>query len=163
MMQAIAASPSTRKIRTTERPFFISPISASSETLPPRPSGPVSRIAELQKGAEARPGEQLLYVPPSYWKDLAGYDPAATAATLKLPMLVLQGERDYQVTKVDFAGWQKALGKKKTVKLKLYPKLFHLFIAGDGPSTPAEYEKPGHVDEQVVRDIADWISARSSR
>ena len=123
----------------------------------------LARIAELQKGAEARPGEQLLYVPPSYWKDLAGYDPAATAATLKLPMLVLQGERDYQVTKVDFAGWQKALGKKKTVKLKLYPKLFHLFIAGDGPSTPAEYEKPGHVDEQVVRDIADWISARSSR
>jgi dienelactone hydrolase len=122
-----------------------------------------ARITELQKGAQPNPGEMLLYVPPSYWKDLAGYDPAAVAAKLKLPILVLQGARDYQVTTADFAGWKAALGRKKNVKLTLYGKLFHLFIAGDGPSTPAEYEKPGHVDEQVIRDIAAWISARSSR
>lgn len=122
-----------------------------------------ARITELQKGAQPNPGEMMLYVPPAYWKDLAGYDPAAVAATLKLPMLVLQGARDYQVTTVDFEGWKKALGKKKTVTLTLYPKLYHLFIAGDGPSTPAEYGKPGHVDEQVVLDIAKWVSARSSR
>ena len=122
-----------------------------------------ARIAELQKGAQPNPGELLLYVPPAYWKDLAGYDPAAVAAKLKLPILVLQGARDYQVTTVDFDGWKKALGKKKNVKLTLYPRLFHLFIAGDGPSTPAEYEKPGHVDEQVVLDIAAWVNARSSR
>jgi len=122
-----------------------------------------ARIVELQKGAQGNPGELLLYAPPAYWKDLAGYDPAATAAALALPILVLQGERDYQVTKADFAGWQKALGKQKKAKLTLYPKLFHLFIAGDGPSTPAEYTRPGHVDEQVIRDIAAWISARPAR
>jgi hypothetical protein len=122
-----------------------------------------ARIVELQKGATPNPGEMMLYVPPSYWKDLAGYDPAAAAAKLKVPMLVLQGARDYQVTTVDFAGWEKALGKKKNVKLKVYPKLFHLFIPGEGPSTPAEYEKPGHVDEEVIRDIAAWITGRSAR
>lgn len=121
------------------------------------------RMAELEKGAEGTPGEMHVGAPPSYWRDLGGYDPAAAAAKLALPILVLQGERDYQVTKADYAGWQKALGKKKTARLVLYPKLTHLFIAGDGPSTPEEYEKPGHVDEQVVADIASWVSARSSR
>jgi dienelactone hydrolase len=122
-----------------------------------------ARITELQKGATGNHGEMLLYVPPSYWKDLGGYDAVAVAAKLKLPMLILQGARDYQVTTVDFAGWQKAFGKRGDVTLKLYPKLYHLFIAGEGPSTPAEYEKPGHVDEEVITDIAKWISARSSR
>jgi len=117
-------------------------------------------IAELQKGGEAKPGEAYLGAPASYWKDLGSYNPTATAAKLTLPILVLQGERDYQVTKADYAGWQKALGRKKTAKLVLYPKLTHLFIAGEGPSSPAEYEKPGHVDAQVIADIASWVTAK---
>src|SRR5262249_16239947 len=48
-------------------------------------------------------------LPASYWLDMKKYDPAATAAKLKVPMLILQGERDYQVTMDDFAGWKKAL------------------------------------------------------
>jgi hypothetical protein len=118
------------------------------------------RIAELQHGAAPKDGEMQIGAPPSYWKDLAGYDAPAVAAALTLPILVLQGARDYQVTKADYAGWQKALAKKKTAKLVLYPALNHLFIAGEGPSTPAEYEKPGHVAEQVIADIASWIAAK---
>ena len=41
-----------------------------------------------------------------------------------------------------------------------YATLNHLFIAGTGPSLPAEYEVPGHVAEEVMRDIASWILAR---
>jgi hypothetical protein len=40
-----------------------------------------------------------------------------------------------------------------------YPALNHLFIAGTGPSFPAEYQVPGHVADQVIRDIATWIVA----
>ena len=29
--------------------------------------------------------------------------------------------------------------------------------AGSGPSSPAEYNRPGHVDGSVVADIAAWI------
>jgi hypothetical protein len=43
------------------------------------------------------------------------------------------------------------------VRLKSYPALNHMFIAGSGPSMPVEYQRPGHVDETVVADIADWI------
>jgi dienelactone hydrolase len=122
-----------------------------------------ARIAELEKGAMGNPGEQLLFAPPSYWKDLAGYQPAAVAATLKIPMLILQGEADYQVTMEDFAGWKKALAKRHDVTLHSYPKLFHAFIATDGPAKPADYERAGHVDEQVVTDLAAWINARTAR
>ncbi|HZL96089.1 MAG TPA: alpha/beta fold hydrolase [Vicinamibacterales bacterium] len=97
-------------------------------------------------------------VPASYWLDLRGYDPPSAASRLKQPMLVLQGERDYQVTMDDFAAWKTALGSRANVLLKSYPALNHLFIAGSGPSAPAEYGRPGHVDETVVRDIAAWIT-----
>lgn len=97
-------------------------------------------------------------VPTSYWIDLRGYDPPAAASRLKQPMLVLQGERDYQVTMEDLQAWKRALGSRPNVQLKSYPALNHLFIAGSGPATPAEYNQPGHVDEAVVRDIAAWIT-----
>jgi dienelactone hydrolase len=95
--------------------------------------------------------------PASYWIDLRGYDPPAAAARIEKPMLVLQGERDYQVTMDDLAAWRRALGARANVQLKSYPALNHLFIAGSGPSAPAEYNQAGHVDEAVVRDIAEWI------
>jgi dienelactone hydrolase len=96
-----------------------------------------------------------------YWLALKAYDPVATAAKLKMPLLILQGERDYQVSLAgDFAGWKKALGKKKTVTLKSYPTLNHLFMEGKGKSRPEEYAKPGHVAKEVVDDIAKWIKKR---
>jgi hypothetical protein len=30
-------------------------------------------------------------------------------------------------------------------------------MAGQGKSTPAEYERSGHVAEDVITDIAEWI------
>ena len=125
------------------------------------------RIHELEDGATAKPDEQHVFAPASYWKDLAHYDAPKLAASLKLPIFVGQGGRDYQVSATkDFPAWQKALAGKKGDKLVVWPKLTHLLTAGEGPSTPAEYDKPGqHVDEQVITDLADWInaSARSSR
>jgi hypothetical protein len=82
------------------------------------------------------------------------------AASLKKPMAVLQGQRDYQVTQVDFELWKKALAGRTNAMLKLYPTLNHLFMSGTGPSRPAEYMRPGHVDEQVIVDLATWILAK---
>jgi dienelactone hydrolase len=96
----------------------------------------------------------------AYWLALRGYQPAAVAKTLAMRILVLQGGRDYQVTAADdFPAWQKALAGDATATLKLYPKLFHLFIEGAGPGlgTPQDYQIEGHVSPEVIRDIADWI------
>jgi fermentation-respiration switch protein FrsA (DUF1100 family) len=95
--------------------------------------------------------------PASYWLDLRGYDPAASAKAITRPMLVLQGERDYQVTLDDFGRWKSALSGRSQATLRSYPSLNHLFIQGVGVSLPAEYMTPGHVAEIVVRDITAWI------
>ena len=100
---------------------------------------------------------RLVNAPPSYWLDLRGYDPPATAKPLKVPLLVLQGERDFQVTMDDFARWKAALTGKTSVTFRSYPALNHLFMPGTGKSLPAEYTVPSRVAEEVVRDIAAWI------
>lgn len=97
--------------------------------------------------------------PASYWLDLRGYDPPALASRLTQPFLVLQGERDYQVTMADFGRWKAALDSRANVSFASYPSLNHLFLPGDGPSLPAEYSVPGHVDRAVIDDITSWIAS----
>jgi dienelactone hydrolase len=102
----------------------------------------------------------LFGAPPAYWLDLRDYEPPQVAKTLKQPLLILQGERDYQVTMVDFNNWKTALAGKKNATFKTYPELNHLFMSGTGKSNPGEYELPGHVDVRVIDDVAVWIKAQ---
>jgi dienelactone hydrolase len=117
-----------------------------------------ARIRALT-AADAGSVELLLGAPPSYWLDLRGYDPPATASRLTHPFLVLQGERDYQVTMADFARWRAALESRANVTLRSYPALNHLFMRGSGPSLPEEYLTPAHVDADVVTHIAAWMAS----
>ena len=117
----------------------------------------VERIRKLEPGKET--DEIFLGMQSPYLLDLRGYNPPAEAKKLTLPMLILQGERDYQVTMKDFSNWKTALQDRKNVTLRSYPALNHLFIAGEGKSTPTEYQKPLHVDVSVVDDIVKWIAA----
>jgi hypothetical protein len=108
----------------------------------------------------ATPASELPFgLPASYWLDLRDYDPVATAAALDKPMLILQGGRDFQVTvEDDLSGWQAALGHRADVTIRVYDASNHLFFPGTGPSVPAEYEMPQHVDPAVVADIARWLT-----
>lgn len=121
--------------------------------------------AEVAKVKALKPGaaEAALGAPASYWLDLQGYDPVQGSKYLPQPLLILQGERDYQVTMTDFAAWKKGLTGKPNVTFKSYPRLDHLFLAGEGKSGPAEYEKPGHVDAAVVNDVATWILSQGRK
>jgi hypothetical protein len=122
-----------------------------------------TKISELQqqvnavKALTAQSTEAVLGGPASYGLDLKDYRPTERARGLKMPLLIMQGERDYQVTLQDFKNWQDALSGQANVTLKSYPDLNHLFIAGEGKSFPAEYEIPGNVAPEVVRDIVSWI------
>jgi hypothetical protein len=107
--------------------------------------------------SEKNPGVLLLGAPAKYWLDLRGYEPAKEAMKLRQPMLILQGERDYQVTMENYANWKKALGSRKDVSFITYPDLNHLFIAGKGKSMPVEYSIPGNVAKKVIDDIVIWI------
>lgn len=111
-------------------------------------------------GAHVDSTELIMGVPVTYWLDLRDYRPAEVAGTLDIPLLVLQGGRDYQVTLADFNGWKAALGERKDVTFLAYPDLNHLFMPGEGTATPAEYSRPGHVSPKVIDGIAKWISER---
>ncbi|MCB2299684.1 alpha/beta fold hydrolase [Clostridium tagluense] len=101
-----------------------------------------------------------LGVPANYWIDLKGYNPAVVAKTLDKPMLVLQGERDYQVTMKDFTLWKKALSSTKKATFKSYKDLNHLFLKGEGKPNPEEYMTAGHIDSAVINDIVNWINVQ---
>ncbi|HUK19172.1 MAG TPA: alpha/beta fold hydrolase [Bryobacteraceae bacterium] len=99
----------------------------------------------------------LLGLPSAYWIDLKGYDPIADAKKLSVPILVLAGGRDFQAPPADFTLWKNGLAGRKDATIKLYPAMNHLFVAGEGRSTEAEYKKPGHVAPEVVDDIAKFM------
>lgn len=99
-----------------------------------------------------------LAMPVAYWKDLHNYDPANTVKTLDTDILVLQGRRDYQVLESkDFKGWKDALNHRENATLKVFSELNHLFIAGEGKSSPQEYMVEGHVEKEVIDYIVEWI------
>jgi len=128
-------------------------------------------LAELEAQRTRVRGEELTKSPPSselplglpaaYWLHLRGYRPELTAARLNMPMLILQGGRDYQATRQDFEGWREALGRLERVRFKWFPELNHLFVAGEGESGPADYLTSGHVSLRVIEEIRGWIAGRS--
>ncbi|RGM48960.1 MULTISPECIES: alpha/beta hydrolase [Bacteroides] len=95
-----------------------------------------------------------LNLPRSYWEFANAYKPVSVAAKLKLPIFVLQGERDYQVTMEDFAFWRFGLWRNKNAFFKSYPKLNHLLQEGTGKATPMEYSRASSVPAYVLNDLA---------
>jgi len=115
-------------------------------------------LAESAALSPSTPTSQLpLGVPAAYWLDLRGYDPAAVARGLAIPIFISQGGRDYQVPPTELAAWRTALAGRDNVTIREYPALDHLLLAGSGPSRPAEYSVPGHVAPELVADLAAWI------
>ena len=119
----------------------------------------IEKIKDPGLSADADPKTLPLGIPAPYWLDLRGYQPAELAKTLSQPLYIVQGERDYQVTMVDFEGWKTALAGKANASFKSYPTLNHTYMEGEGKATPAEYSKEGHIPEEVIKDLAAWIKS----
>ena len=115
-------------------------------------------IAAIREGKTETVTEPILGAPAVYCERLHKIDPTAVAAQLTTPLLIMQGGRDYQVTKKDYDLWQERLKGRNNVTFKYYRLLNHLFVTGLLKSTPAEYLMPGHVADKVIEDIAAWIN-----
>jgi hypothetical protein len=94
----------------------------------------------------------------------ADYDPLTTARRVTVPVLILQGALDRQVSagQADtLAATLRAAGNRD-VTAKVYPGLNHLFLRTDGDGSPVEY--PGLKDVKlpapVLDDIAAWLAVR---
>ena len=117
-------------------------------------------VAEVKKITKMKSKVEeplLLGLSKAYWLSLNKYELLNEAKAVTEPMLVLQGERDYQVTMEDFNIWKTSFGKSSNWKFQSYADLNHLFMTGEGQSKPQEYLKPGFVSEEVVADIARFI------
>ena len=124
-------------------------------------------IESLREGfARIRAGEDVPTIqapfgqPATYWRSVDAVDPVAEGRKLPVPLLILHGGRDIQVTDDDWRVWQTAFDGNANATLKAYPALSHLGIAGTGPGSPADYQTAGHVDASLIEDIAQWIKAR---
>ena len=113
--------------------------------------------AFLEEGKDYPADSLLFQLPPAYYRSLRGYDQLGLAGELNLPVLILQGKRDYQVNLTDYQLWQSRYSNSPNFQFKLYPRANHLFINGKGISSPEEYEKTGNVAEEVIQDISKWI------
>ncbi len=157
VLLAAPARPITRLLR--EQILYVS-------ELPGQPPGARARadsiLAHLDRYDAGELGEEedLLGVPVSYWRELDAVRPVETARDLRVPLLVLQGGRDYQVTREDFRLWEEGLRGREGVVFRTYPDLNHLFARGSGTATPEEYTtEVKHVAVEVVEDLARWIEA----
>lgn len=119
----------------------------------------VDMVKEMQEGD---PSMNLFYVPSSYWLSLRKINDVAIYENLTKPMLILQGSADFQVyPEVDYKAWQDIFAENSNVTFQLYDNLNHLFMQSNGKSDLTEYEIKGAVDEQVITDIAEWITQKA--
>ena len=94
----------------------------------------------------------------SYWKWLAAYDILQAAEEITEPVLLLQGEEDYQVTMEDYNMWKEAFGGRENWRMISYPGLTHVFMPGQKSEGSAAYAREGKVDAKVVMDIAAFVT-----
>ncbi|HEY3935257.1 MAG TPA: alpha/beta fold hydrolase [Gemmatimonadales bacterium] len=91
------------------------------------------------------------------------YDPLIAARRVTVPVLILQGETDHQVTPDQARELAAAIRSNGNgdVTVHLFPGLDHLFVP-DPSGQPAGYVnlRSGRVDPGVLGALADWLSVK---
>ncbi len=120
----------------------------------------LSKVKLIKQGS-IKPDSVVAGLPASYWIDQNSYDQVGSAKKLKKQrFLVLQGGYDFQVSKIDYDLWVKALSGKKGNAFKFYPDLNHLFIIRTEKGNTTQYKNAGNVSATVINDIAAWINQK---
>ncbi|MBQ2700964.1 MAG: alpha/beta fold hydrolase [Clostridia bacterium] len=103
--------------------------------------------------------------PGYYFWEMAQFDTAELIRQQKVPALIINGGRDFQV--VDDNGvkaWEQALKDCEHIELIYEPNLNHLLMEYTGDpalmGTVKEYDTPAMLDTGVGEKIADWILAQ---
>jgi len=116
------------------------------------------QVKNVQKGNFDSTVALPFGLPPVFWKSLENYKPNKVSKKQDIPYLILNGERDYQVTPKEAKKWKDG-NKHPKSKTIIYPNLNHLFHFGKGKSLPTEYQKKAHVEEKVINELVNWIKS----
>jgi uncharacterized protein len=117
----------------------------------------VNRIKDPNLALNTKDADGKENTDTAYWMDLKDYKPALAAQSIEKPLLILQGDHDYQVTQVDFDNWKNALSSRPNVRLKMYPGLTHVMMKSLGTPSPKDYDLAQNIPQSVIDDIADWL------
>ena len=98
-----------------------------------------------------------------YFKEMGQPTVAQWLEKTRKPMLIMQGEDDFQVkAAVDFAMYRELLSHRDNVTFRLYPGLNHAFVTARFDSitdAKKEFTPERHMGPEVLDDIAGWIRA----
>lgn len=100
-----------------------------------------------------------------YFKEMGEHAASVYLSSCEMPILIMQGEKDFQATtEKDFAAYKQLLAEKENVTFRLYENLSHAFVPsvyGDIMKAKQEYNVEQHISEEVIKDIANWINGRT--
>lgn len=98
-----------------------------------------------------------------YFKEMGEHDIPSYLLKIQKPMLIMQGEKDFQArVDKDYKAYQELLKDKENVTFKLYENLNHAFVPsvyGEITKFKKEYNVEQHIGDNVIADIADWIKS----
>ena len=130
-------------------------------------SGSINKLLKKFDGMYDMPDEQAKKIKIGngatlyYFKDMGQTTVAEYMAQVNKPMLIMQGDKDFQVkADVDFAIYKEMLKDRNNVTFKLYKNLNHAFVNsvyGTISKAKQEYNVEQHIGENVIADIANWI------
>lgn len=121
-------------------------------------------IARLQGTAPSRADStarsMTAALPPEYVAMARRYDAVATARTLSLPILVVQGSHDYQVTAADFGRWWTVLRDRPAVRFAWLPGLDHLMRPLPAMARPDDYARYVALSPDAVQAVLRFVRGR---
>ena len=130
-------------------------------------SGSINKLLKKFDGMYDVPDEQAKKIKIGngatlyYFKDMGQTTVAEYMAQVNKPMLIMQGDKDFQVkADVDFVIYKEMLKDRDNVTFKLYENLNHAFVNsvyGTISKAKQEYNVEQHIGENVIADIANWI------
>ena len=99
--------------------------------------------------------------PGYYFWEMAQYDTGEILQSLDIPVLIINGGRDFQVVDADGINAWTALNLPENVQVIYHPELNHLLMDPDAPEeargTVKEYDTPCRVSQEIIEKIAQFI------
>lgn len=75
-----------------------------------------------------------------------------------IPVLIVNGGHDYQVTLRDFELWKKGLENKNNIKFELIENVNHIYGITDKMSVPTDYRIYRPISPELFEDLIKWIN-----
>lgn len=96
-----------------------------------------------------------------YFKEMGEHSAPSYLEKLEKPVIIMQGEKDFQATvEKDFQAYKELLKGKVNVTFCLYENLNHAFVPsiyGNIMKAKQEYNVEQHIGKDVIEDLARWI------